>query len=89
MASPLTAQLLIHMKARNVTILGHIILCIGFLITSIVPALGYAVLTFGVLVGLGCNFIIHAVTGLVLEWFQGYNFGRANAIVVMGSSTGK
>ena len=79
---------MLYMKARNVSILGHVVLCVGFLLTSIVPALGYAVFTFGVLVGVGANFIVHATTVVILEWFHGNNFGRANAIAVMGSSIG-
>ncbi|XP_038056399.1 monocarboxylate transporter 7-like isoform X1 [Patiria miniata] len=86
--SPLTALLMMRMKAVKLVILGHVIICVGYLLTSIVPALGYAVFTFGVMGGVGVNFVTHAVTGLVLEWFPKDNFSRANGISVTGTSTG-
>ncbi|XP_038056396.1 monocarboxylate transporter 13-like [Patiria miniata] len=88
LVSPLTALLMTKMKFLKVVILGHVIICVGYLLTSIVPALGYAVFTFGVMGGVGVNIVIHAVTGLVLEWFPKDNFGRANGIAVLGSSLG-
>ena len=90
LVSPLTVLLQTKTKLshRAVVILGAVVFSAGLLATSFVPALGYAYLTFGLLAGIGANFIAHSSMALLLEWFEKKDIARSCPLAVMGSACG-
>ncbi|XP_022101734.1 monocarboxylate transporter 9-like [Acanthaster planci] len=88
LASPLTPLLERKLSRRVVVLTGVTTICAGLFMTSFVPALGYAYLTFGVLTGVGGSFMTNSSLGLLMDWFVGRNFSRYSATVFMGSNCG-
>ncbi|XP_071793387.1 monocarboxylate transporter 13-like [Asterias amurensis] len=88
LGSPFDALLLYRITNRTMTLLGQCILCAGIVMTSFVPSVKYAIITYGVGVGVGNSFVNHAASVVVLNWFADRDYVRANAIVTMGSSIG-
>ncbi|XP_022101707.1 uncharacterized protein LOC110985177 [Acanthaster planci] len=88
LASPLTLQLGRKLSRRGVVLTGVVTVCAGLFMTSFVPALSYAYLTFGVLTGVGGSFMTNSSLGLLMDWFVGRNFPRYSATVLMGSTCG-
>ncbi|XP_038056130.1 monocarboxylate transporter 9-like [Patiria miniata] len=86
--SPVTVLLEQRLSKRAVTLIGLVLFCTGLLMTSFVPALGYAYITYGVLSGVGANLTLHSSLELLLEWFAKGNFARASAIALLGSTSG-
>ena len=89
MGSPLSALLARKLSKRSVVLLGVSLSGAGTLATSFVPALGYAYLTYGLLVGLGASLVVHTALVLQMDWFQGENYARASSLAQMGASCGK
>ena len=89
MGSPLSALLARKLSKRSVVLLGVSLSGAGTLATSFVPALGYGYLTYGLLVGLSSNLMIHPSMSLLLDWFSKKDYARASSIVLMGSTAGK
>ncbi|XP_022089591.1 monocarboxylate transporter 13-like [Acanthaster planci] len=71
---------------RLVTLVGLVAFGGGLVTTSLVPALAYAYVTFGVVVGLGANFVLQSVVHLLFSWFPEKNCSRAFSLVMLGTS---
>ena len=71
-----------------VVLLGAVMYSAGVLATSFVPDLAYAYLTFGVIAGLGANFIFQAGIVLIIAWFTGTS-SRGTSLALLGSSFGE
>ena len=85
--TPLTVFLEQKFRKRLIALAGVLIFCAGLLMTSFVPALGYAYVTFGVFTGFGANFIMHSTMSLLLDWFT-KEFSRSSAIALLGTAGG-
>ncbi|XP_033637200.1 monocarboxylate transporter 13-like isoform X1 [Asterias rubens] len=88
LASPLTSSLLQRTGSRVVLVVGHAFMFTGVMLTSVIPNLAYGILTFGILTGVGANFIMYTSFVLLLVWFKDSNYCRANGIAVLGSTLG-
>ncbi|XP_038057221.1 monocarboxylate transporter 13-like [Patiria miniata] len=86
--SPVSPLLLQRLGPRAVALLGTVVFSAGLVATSFVPALPYAFLTFGVLVGVGGNFLVQSVVLVVFKWFPGRNCSRATSIAWLGTPFG-
>ena len=90
MAAPLSGALGRRIGFPLVVLLGTVTSAAGFLLTSVVQALPYAYLSYGVLVGLGTSFMFAGSTSLMLDWFAGKaSVCRSTGVCTMGASTGK
>ena len=87
--SPFNILLERKFRRRTIVLAGVVIYCAGLLMTSFVPALGYTYLTFGVLAGVGMNFMTQPPIALLLDWFAADNYSRALALALLGSTLGK
>ena len=88
--NPTSPYLIQRLGPRAVTLLGATVLGGGLVATSFVPSLPWAFLTFGVLVGLGGNFMYHTGIQVIFDWFPGgKSCARASSFVVTGTSFGK
>ncbi|XP_038057253.1 monocarboxylate transporter 13-like [Patiria miniata] len=88
LCSPLTVILERKLSKRTIVNLGVVVFSAGLFVTSFVPALGYAYFTFGVMTGVGANFINQPTMVVVLEWFARKNFSRAMVFTLLGSTCG-
>ncbi|XP_038057365.1 monocarboxylate transporter 13-like isoform X2 [Patiria miniata] len=86
--SPISPVLIKRLGPRVVAMLGATLLTCGLVATSFVPALAYAFLTFGILVGVGGNFIYQSGVKVILDWYPRDNCSRATAGAVLGTSVG-
>ncbi|XP_022092706.1 monocarboxylate transporter 13-like isoform X2 [Acanthaster planci] len=86
--SPVSVLLIRYLGHRPTNLLGSVLYCGGFILTAFMSALGYTFLTFGLLVGLGTNFVFQSVCSVLLEWFPGENCSRATALALLGPSIG-
>ncbi|XP_033645243.1 monocarboxylate transporter 13-like [Asterias rubens] len=85
--SPISASIITRYGSRMVVVLGAVMYSAGVLATSFVPDLAYAYLTFGVIAGLGANFIFQAGIVLIIAWFTGTS-SRGTSLALLGSSFG-
>ncbi|XP_038057312.1 monocarboxylate transporter 13-like [Patiria miniata] len=86
--SPISPVLIKRLGPRVVAMLGAALLSCGLVATSFVPALAYAFLTFGVLVGVGGNFIFQSGVKVIFDWYPRENCSRATAGALLGPSVG-
>ncbi|XP_038055947.1 monocarboxylate transporter 9-like [Patiria miniata] len=86
--SPVSNLLHPKLSRRAVALVGMTVYCAGLFLTSLVPALGYAFVTYGVLTGVGGNLVVSASIGMTLDWFVTGNYSRAAAIGFTGSTCG-
>ncbi|XP_071807904.1 uncharacterized protein [Asterias amurensis] len=83
--SPISASIITRYGSRMVVLLGAVMYSAGVLATSFVPDLAYAYLTFGVIAGLGANFIFQAGIILLVAWFTGTS-STGTSLALLGSS---
>ncbi|XP_071800098.1 monocarboxylate transporter 13-like [Asterias amurensis] len=88
LTSPLTSSLLRRTGSRVLLVAGHLFFFTGVMLTSIIPNLAYGILTFGILTGVGANFVFFSSSVLLLVWYKDSNFSRASAIALLGSTLG-
>ncbi|XP_038056482.1 monocarboxylate transporter 9-like [Patiria miniata] len=86
--SPISNLLHPKLSRRAVALVGMTVYCAGLFLTSLVPALGYAFVTYGVLTGVGGNLVTSACVRMLLDWFATGNYSRAAAIGIMGPTCG-
>ncbi|XP_022089761.1 monocarboxylate transporter 13-like [Acanthaster planci] len=84
--NPLSPPLIRLYGPRVVTLAGTVIFTCGLAATSFVPDLAFAFVTFGVLVGVGSNFVYQSGVELVLDWFPYKNCSRATSVALLGTS---
>ena len=72
-----------------VTLVGAVMFSVGLAATSFAPHLIYAFFTFGILGGVGGNFIFQSGVQLLYDWFPAKHSSRAFALGAMGTSFGK
>ncbi|XP_038059601.1 monocarboxylate transporter 13-like [Patiria miniata] len=82
--NPISPLLIQRYGPRAVTLLGAVVFTGGLVATSFVPGLPYAIVTYGVLVGVGGNFIVQSVVLVVFNWFPGKNCSRAMSVALLG-----
>ncbi|XP_038056086.1 monocarboxylate transporter 13-like [Patiria miniata] len=82
------AALIRRLSPRTVILVGVLLNCGGFFATAFVPSLGYAFLTYGVVVGLGDSFILQAGYTLSLMWFPTKYCARASSVIIVGTPSG-
>ncbi|XP_038057220.1 monocarboxylate transporter 13-like isoform X2 [Patiria miniata] len=85
-AAPVSSPLIQRFGPRAVTVTGLVVFSGGLVATSFVPALSYAYLTFGLLVGLGANFVFQSGIELLFNWFPDENCSRAISLALLGTS---
>ncbi|XP_033645093.1 monocarboxylate transporter 13-like [Asterias rubens] len=76
------------LSPRVVTFMGIFLYCGGVASTAFVPSLGYVVVTYSVISGLGMSFVVQAGIVLTLAWFPKKYCARATSALMIGTPCG-
>lgn len=87
LTGPLSSSLVKRFGCRKITIVGSVITCVSFLVSTHMPDISLLKFTYGVLAGIGLGLIYLPSVVCIATWFED-KLALATGLALMGSQVG-